>query len=143
MLHDQALRASDAYLSFVDHMERKSDTVDKHSNIQLSVTRKGNHLEIKWTGIKWYGPRGKRVSKWIPIQKNKEKQSYSLDKLKPHTQEWELDMVLMTEEKMTRIRRKASHLVKGIMGIRNAMRVSKADGDAAVDIEDDDTPKDD
>jgi hypothetical protein len=143
MLHDQALKVSDAYMAFVDEMERKNQGWDKRSSIQLSVSRKGNHLELRWTGVKWYGPKGKRVSKWVPIPKNKEKQAYSLDKLKVHAQDWEIDTIMETEEKMTRIRRKASHLVKGIMGIRNAMRVSKADGDAAVDIEDGDTSKDD
>jgi hypothetical protein len=143
MLHDQAMRASDAYLAFVDEMERKNQGADKGSGIQLSVSRKGNHLDIKWTGIKWYGPKAKRFSKWIAIPKNKEKQTYTLDKLKGFAQEWELDMVMLTEEKMTRIRRKASHVVKGIMSVRNAVRVANADGQAAVDFADGDEPQDD
>lgn len=140
MLHDQSVRVSDAYLAFIAlHEADKKAARQTGSGIQLSVLRKGNHIEIKWTGIKWYGPKNNRFSKWIPITKSAEKQQYSREKLRLHAQEWEIDMVMETEEKMARIRRKAAHVVKGILAIRHAMKVQKADGDAAVDSEEEDS----
>ena len=135
MLFDQALRVHDEYLAFVASHEKTRSEVPGSSGVQLSCTRKGNHLDLKWTGVKWYGPKGKRVSKWIVIAKNKEKNSYSIEKIRPFAQEWEVDKILETEEKLTRIRRKAAHLVKGITAVRNAIRVAAADGEAAVDYE--------
>lgn len=141
-LFDQALRVSDAYLAEITSLDRLNNKAADRKmglGIQLSCTRKGNHLDLKWTGVKWYGPKASRTSKWIAITKSKEKQSYSIERLKPYAQEWQIEMIKDTEEKLTRIRRKAAHIVAGITNMRNAIRVAKADGDAAVDFDDTDT----
>lgn len=137
-LYDQALRVSDAYLAEIANLDSLNKAGDRKMGlgIQLSCTRKGNHLDLKWTGVKWYGPKANRTSKWIAITKSKEKQSFSIERLKPYAQEWQIEIIKETEEKLTRIRRKAAHIVAGITNTRNAIRVAKADGDAAVDFDD-------
>lgn len=144
MLHHQAVIVSDEYLDYIDKNEGIMRGAKREgSGVQLSVTRRGNSLDIKWTGIRWYGPKNNRFTKRTAIPKQIEKQEYTVDKLKQHAADWELNMVMQTEEKMKRIRRKATHVVKGIMAIRNAIRVQNADGDAAHDFGmGDDEPQD-
>ena len=92
---------------------------------QLSVYRRGNHIEIKWTSIKWYGAKGKRTSLRTPITKNPDTFAYHETKLKVHAKDWEFDMVKETELKMQSIRRQAHHVVRGIMSLRNAKQVNR------------------
>ena len=124
-LHDQAALLADDYLSFVDHVEGKSTGWESRSALQLSCTRKGNHLDLKWTGVKWYGPKNARTSIRIAIKRNAEL-AYTAEKLKVYAKSWEIDKVIETEKQLHIIRRKAKHLVKAIISVRNAMRVSKA-----------------
>ena len=124
-LHDQAALLADDYMAFVDHVEGKSTGWESRSALQLSCTRKGNHLDLKWTGVKWYGPKNARTSVRIAIKRNAEL-AYTSEKLKVYAKSWEIDKVIETEKQLHIIRRKAKHLVKAIMSVRNAMRVSKA-----------------
>ena len=124
-LHDQAALLADDYMAFVDHVAAKSTGWEYRSALQLSCTRKGNHLDLKWTGVKWYGPKNARTSVRIAIKRNAEL-AYTPEKLKVYAKSWEIDKVIETEKQLHIIRRKAKHLVKAIISVRNAMRVSKA-----------------
>lgn len=124
-LFDDAVRIQDDYLSFVDGVEAKAKGWESRSNLQLSCTKKGNSLDLKWTGIKWYGPKANRVSMRVPIKKNSDGFSYGTDKLKVYAKDWELDKVVETEKKLQVVRRKAKHLVNAAASIRNVMRFPK------------------
>lgn len=124
-LYHQAFTVSDDYLRHVDAMEAKSTGWETRSNLQLSCTRKGNHLDLKWTGLKWYGPKGARHSIRLAITKSKETLGYSEDKPKPYAKSWEIEKVLSTEAQLQMIRRKATHTVKAIISLRHAIRLAK------------------
>lgn len=129
-LFDEAVRAQDGYLSHVDAVEAKAKGWDSRSTLQLSCTKKGNSLDLKWTGIKWYGPKNKRVSIRVPIKKGIDG-SFSIDKLKEFAKDWEIDKVVETERKLQVVRRKAKHLVSAATSIRHVMRFPKEPVDEA------------
>lgn len=131
-LHHQAATLADDYLRHVDAMEAKNKGWESRSNLQLSCARKGNHLDLKCTGVKWYGPKGSRHSLHIAISKSKDTLGYSEDKLKPYAKEWELELVMETAAKLQLIRRKATHTVKSIVSLRHAIRLVKTKG--SVDV---------
>lgn len=125
-LYNQAVEISDGYLSFVDGVESKNKGWGSRSNLQLSCTKKGNHLDIRRVGIKWYGPKNKRTSLRYSLKKHPEKQSYASDQFKPYAKEWELEKVVETEKSLALIRRKNKHLVRSIMSIRAAAKIDTA-----------------
>ncbi len=124
-LHNIAMTTADRYWDFVNAHEDRSTDWDSKSSLQLSCYRRGNHIEIKWTAIKWYGSKGKRTSLRTPITKNPDTFAYHETKLKVHAKDWEFDMVKETELKMQLILRRAHHVVRGIMSLRNAKQVNR------------------
>ena len=142
-LHDQAVRVADEYMKFVDSVEAKSTGWESRSALQLSCTKKGNHLDLKWTGIKWFGPRNARTSLRMKIQRNAETLAYTQDKLKLYAKEWEISSVLAAEEKLQVIRRKGKHIVKAIISVRNAIKMAKARGGSLPEESDETSVQDD
>ncbi|EHL24827.1 hypothetical protein KYG_00897 [Acidovorax sp. NO-1] len=128
-LYDQAADVSGAYLKFVDHVEKNAKGWQSRSTLQLSCTRKGNHLDLKWTGVKWYGKQSARTSIRVSIPKNTTTMAYTEDKLKVFAKEWEIEEVMKAEQKLQVIRRKSRHIVKAIISVRNAIRVAKANAE--------------
>ena len=126
VLYGQAMVAADEYMSFVDRVEAKATGWESRSTLQLSCTRKGNHLDLKWTGIRWFGQKNNRQSIRVRIAINEESMTYAKDRLNTFAKEWEIDEVMKTEKKLRSIRRKAKHIVKAIINTRNAIRVLKA-----------------
>lgn len=124
-LHNEAETFAAKYWDFVNFYEKKTSGWESRSALQLSCFRRGNHLEIKWTGVKWYGSKAKRTSLRIAIAKNSETFSYHESKLKVHAKEWEIEMVKETELKLQSIRRQAHHVVRAIMSIRSAKQVNR------------------
>lgn len=138
-LYGEAVRVQDVYLAHVDAVEARAKGWESRSTLQLSCTRKGNHLDLKWTGVKWYGPSNSRVSVRVAIKKNSDGFSYSADKLKVFAKEWELDAVMEAEKQLQSIRRRAKHLVNAATSIRHVLRFNKHDAqsmDENRDIED-------
>ena len=132
-LYHQATEITDHYLAFVDGVESKSKGWESRSNLQLSCTKKGNHLDIRWVGIKWYGPKNKRVSLRVSLTKHPEKQSYGVDQLKQFAREWEIEKSIETERLLQLIRRKNKHLVRSIMSIKSAAKIDAANPTADAD----------
>ncbi|MFC7462067.1 conjugative transfer protein MobI(A/C) [Hydrogenophaga defluvii] len=122
-LYDQAVDAAEDYMRHVDTNEAKAKGWAERSNLQLSCTRKGNHLDLKWTGIRWYGGKNDRQNRRHTIPKNKETQAYSTAKLLEYSKDWEKDVVLETERKLQIIRRKAAHFVKAIIAMRHVHQI--------------------
>jgi hypothetical protein len=127
-LYDQAVIAADDYMAFVDREEARATGWESRSALQLSCVRRGNHLDLKWTGVRWYGPKNNRKMVRVRITTVGETMSYSKDKLSLFAKEWEIDKVMETEAKLHVIRRKAKHIVKSMMYVRNAVKVYKATG---------------
>ena len=62
-LYDQAVIAADDYMAFVDREEARATGWESRSALQLSCVRRGNHLDLKWTGVRWYGQR--TIARWF------------------------------------------------------------------------------
>ena len=132
-LYDQAHEVSDSYMSFVDGVEGSAKGWQSRSTLQLSCTRKGNHLDLKWTGVRWFGKQSARTSIRVHIAKNATTLGYTEDKLKVFAKEWEIAEVMKAEQKLQVIRRQARHIVKAIISVRNAIKVAKANpGDSTL-----------
>ena len=127
-LYDQAVVTAEDYMTFVDRQEAKATGWESRSTLQLSCVRRGNHLDLKWTGVRWYGSKNNRKMVRVRITTVGDTMSYSKDKLTPFAKEWEIDKVMETEAKLHVIRRKAKHIVKSMMYVRNAVKVYKATG---------------
>ena len=126
VLYGQAVIEAEEYMKFVDGVEAKATGWESRSTLQLSCTRKGNHLDLKWTGIRWFGQKNNRQSIRVRIAINEESMTYAKDRLNTFAKEWEIDEVMKTEKKLQSIRRKSKHIVKAIINTRNAIRVLKA-----------------
>ena len=135
VLYGQAVIEAEEYMKFVDGVEAKATGWESRSTLQLSCTRKGNHLDLKWTGIRWFGPKNNRQFIRVRIAINEETMTYARDRLKTFAKEWEIDEVVKTEKKLQSIRRKSKHIVKAIVNTRNAIRVLKAQKGEDVEVE--------
>lgn len=98
VLYGQAMVAADEYMSFVDRVEAKATGWESRSTLQLSCTRKGKHLDLKWTGIRWFGQKNNRQSIRVRIAINEESMTYAKDRLNIFAKEWEIDEVMNTEK---------------------------------------------
>jgi hypothetical protein len=125
-LYYEALHVAETYMQHVDKYENAAAGWGSRSTLQLSCTRKGNHLDLKWTGVKWYGSKANRKSIREAIPKNKETLSYSKAKLSEYAKDWEIDKVMETEGKLNIIRRKGTHIAKALVALANARRVLRA-----------------
>ena len=135
VLYGQAVIEAEEYMKFVDGVEAKATGWESRSTLQLSCTRKGNHLDLKWTGIRWFGLKNNRQFIRVRIAINEETMTYARDRLKTFAKEWEIDEVVKTEKKLQSIRRKSKHIVKAIVNTRNAIRVLKAQKGEDVEVE--------
>ena len=135
VLYGQAVIEAEEYMKFVDGVEAKATGWESRSTLQLSCTRKGNHLDLKWTGIRWFGQKNNRQSIRVRIAINEESMTYAKDRLNTFAKEWEIDEVMKTEQKLQSIRRKSKHIVKAIINTRNAIRVLKAQKGDEVEAE--------
>lgn len=124
-LHDEAMRAADAYWDFVNDQEKKMAGTDRRSELELSCTRRGNNIQIMWKQVRWFGPANKRVRKRMTIASDKDNFHYKDAVLKDIAKEWEWELVKETELIMQSIRRQNNHLVRAIMSIRNARAVRR------------------
>ncbi|BEU98872.1 hypothetical protein ACDW_45780 (plasmid) [Acidovorax sp. DW039] len=140
-LYNQAVTAADDYMAFVDREEARATGWESRATLQLSCVPRGNHLDLKWTGVRWYGPKNNRKMARVRITTVGETMSYSKDKLTPFAKEWEIDKVMETEAKLHAIRRKAKHIVKSMTYVRNALKVYKANGGGDEDISEEDSAK--
>ena len=124
-LHHEAMVVADRYWLFVNQHAKQSTGLDARSNLELACGKKGNHLEIKWQSIAWYGPKDKRARIRKTIAKDVINLTYPDKGLREHAKDWEWPMVKLTEMQMRSIRRQAHHLVRAIMAIRSAKSVRK------------------
>lgn len=97
-------------------------------------------MQLKWIGIKWYGPKKGRKAVKESIARNKGDLSYSISKLKPWCKEWELPIVQETERKLTIFRRQAFFLTRSIMALRNAKAIANNSAIEEVESLGDDEP---
>jgi hypothetical protein len=56
-------------------------------------------LDLKWTGIRWFGQKNNRQSIRVRIAINEESMTYAKDRLNTFAREWEIDEVMKTEKK--------------------------------------------
>lgn len=119
-LHREAVGIVDEHWEAVKAGERGTTGWESKSRLQLASHRKGNHIQLKWIGVKWYGTGGKRSSTKVAIRRTGKHLSYSEATLRQWARDWEVDLVLATEAKLSLIRRQASHLAKAGISIRAA-----------------------
>ena len=123
-LHMAAVAIVDEHWAQILEHENKARTWQDKSQLQLACHRKGNNIQIKWIGTKWYGKAPSRRSVRTNIARGAGELGYSMAKLREWTREWELPIVEETERKLTSIRRQAQHVVKAIMALRHAKLVA-------------------
>lgn len=76
-LYDQAVIAAEDYMTFVDRQEAKATGWESRSTLRLSCVRRGNHLDLKWTGVRWYGSKNNRKMVRVRITTVGDTMSYS------------------------------------------------------------------
>ena len=133
-LHMNAVAIVDEHWAQILEHENKARSWQEKSQLQLACHRKGNNIQIKWIGTKWYGKASSRRSVRTNIARGAGELTYSMAKLREWTREWEAPIVEETERKLTSIRRQAQHVVKAIMALRHAKLVAAKhpiDGDSA------------
>ena len=123
-LHMAAVAIVDEHWAQILEHENKARTWQDKSQLQLACHRKGNNIQIKWIGTKWYGKAPARRSIRTNIARGAGELGYSMAKLREWTREWETPIVEDTERKLTSIRRQAQHVVKAIMALRHAKLVA-------------------
>ncbi|AVO43572.1 conjugative transfer protein MobI(A/C) [Simplicispira suum] len=119
-LHVTAAAVVDDHWQQIKDMEKQTQSWSDKSTLVLAAYRKGNHLQLKWIGTKWYGVKDARRQVKISIPRAKSELTYTMAKLRPWTKEWEAPIVEETERKITSIRKEAHFVVRSIMAIRNA-----------------------
>lgn len=124
-LQGEAVALIDTHWQKVMEGEKKAESWEDKSRLQVSCYRQGNHLQIKWIGIKWYGGKGARKSAKVSIPRSAGDLTYSPVKLKEWARPWEIELVENTEAQLASIRKRAYHIVRAIMAVRNADRIEK------------------
>lgn len=124
-LHEVGMAAATAYWDFVRREEARRPGYENRTSLELSCYRRGNHIEIKWSHIKWFGKTGSRTKVRTPLRRGTETFAYHENTLKAHAKEWEWEMVKETEQKMAIIRQSARHVVRAIISMRSAGKVDK------------------
>lgn len=124
-LHRAASEAVFEHWEQIKAREKLSTSWEDRSNLSVAAHRKGNHIQAKWIGIKWYGKGGARRQLKVNIARSRVDLSYSMAKLSPWAREWEVPIVEETERKLTSIRKQAYHLVRAIMAVKNAAQIEK------------------
>lgn len=119
-LHVQAVGLVSAHWEQVLAKEKALNDWKEKSCLQLASHRKGNHIQLKWIGNKWFGAKSTRRTVKTNIIRNKDDLSYSTAKLKVLAKEWELPIVIETERKLTTIRKQAYFVTRSIVALRNA-----------------------
>lgn len=71
-MHDEAMRVADLYWARVAEHEKQMTGFDNRSQLELSVTRRGNNLQLKWETVRWYGPKADRRRIRTPIRRDAE-----------------------------------------------------------------------
>lgn len=123
-LHRQAAAIVDEHWAQVLKHERGAKSWEDKSRLQLASHRKGNHIQLKWIGIRWFGVGSNRKSVKVSIKRTGRDLSYSKAALNQWAREWEIDIVMETEAKLTSIRRQAAHYVKAITAARFANAIA-------------------
>lgn len=124
-LHKEAVAVVDAHWKQIVSAEKQAKSWEDKSQLQLACHRKGNHIQTKWIGIKWYGTKAARKTTKINIPRAAGDLTYSVAKLKEWTRPWELEIVLETEKQLASLRRQAHFIVRAIMAVRNANRIAQ------------------
>lgn len=126
-LHREAVGIVSDHWNAVTAVERGTTGWESKSRLLLASHRKGNHIQLKWIGVKWYGTGGKRSSTKVAIRRTGKHLAYSEATLRQWARDWEIDLVLATEAKLSLIRRQASHLAKAGISIRAANALAVGD----------------
>lgn len=137
-LHKTAVGVVSDHWEQILAIEKKSTHWTDKSTLQLASYRLGNHIQLKWVGIRWYGAAKTRKTVKVNITRSKGDLTYTMAKLKPWCKEWELPIVEETERKLTIVRRQAFFLTRSIMALRNAKAIATNSPIEEVELPDDD-----
>lgn len=137
-LEEMASSMVDRYWQQVLLFEKSNPGWENRSGLRLRCHRKGNHLRIEWTGLKWYR---KNTGGFIPIlkyiSKGKSSHQYTLSKIFGYAKEWERPLIEETEKELALIRKESFFLNKAILSVRHAKAVSlKMDMESNIENDD-------
>jgi len=84
-LHMNAVAIVDEHWAQILEHENKARSWQEKSQLQLACHRKGNNIQIKWIGTKWYGKASSRRSVRTNIARGAGELTYSMAKLREWT----------------------------------------------------------
>lgn len=143
--HDEAKQALVTYLGVIHgrmealvavyvkacmEVEDKDTSWSNRSILRLGSHKAGNHLQVKWYTMKWYGKGSTRRSIKGVIRKSPNEDTYSLAQLKEVAKEWEWPLVEKTEMQLGMLRRQAGFVVKALTSLRYAQMAMDKRNDA-------------
>lgn len=137
-LHRQAVGIVADHWDAVMKHERGAKSWEDKSRLQLASHRKGNHIQLKWIGTRWFGTGSSRKSVKVSIKRTGRDLSYTQAALKQWARDWELELVMDTESKLAPIRRQAAHYVKAITSSKAANAIAMKVDLPEEDVEDTD-----
>lgn len=118
-LYERVVEEADKFWDVIYDRNPKLDW-DKRSRLFLRCRKIGNSVQIEWYETTWAGTKKNGTRKAIRtyITKPKNSFSYTPQKLLSIAQDWEADMVLETEAKLTEYRREAKAITRAICALR-------------------------
>ena len=135
LLHREAVGVVSDHWEQVLAMEKRGTGPESKSSLQLATHRKGNHIQAKWIGSKWYGLKNARKCIKVSISRSKGELTYTMAQLKVWCKDWEHSIVQETERKLTIIRKQCSLIVKAIISTRAAQAIADSNPIDHVDLE--------
>lgn len=128
-LHAKIVRIAEGHYAQVEALEKGVTEWKDKGILRLGTHRKGNHIQVKWYTIKWFGKGPARREVKASIRKSAKEDTFSMAHLKENAKEWEWPIVEKTELEMALLRKQASFVVKAMTSLRYAtMAANKYDG---------------
>lgn len=117
-IHGQMEALVTAHLAACDQLEtQKTDWKDR-SILRLGMHKSGNHLQVKWFTIKWYGKGTARKSVKGSIRKSPNEDTCSMAKLREKAQNGNGHWLNRLRYGSGILRRQASFVAKALTSLR-------------------------
>ena len=124
-LHAKIVRVAERHYALVEAQEKSVTEWKDKGVLRLGTHRKGNHVQVKWYTIKWFGKGAARREVKASIRKSAKEDTFSMAHLKENAKEWEWPIVEKTELEMALLRKQASFVVKAMTSLRYASMAAR------------------
>lgn len=111
----EAKRVCDEFYNF-HHAGNQPRQIDDRSRLGVRVRTRNGYVEIAWLHLRWAKVNGRNKLFSDQIRKGRQF-SYPMQRLRKRAQDWEVEKVVETEEKLARVREEYTYLVKAMRNI--------------------------